>query len=189
MFFRLRVILFSISFSIAMADSSNLVHAMNNISLEDEEDGGIEINEETLIHDTTQNQSFDAKFCIIGRFINEGRIDFEAMQHTLALLWKPGKGVYMKELDSNLYLFQFYHELDVKRVMEGCPWSFNRKALVMSRLKEGQNPRCVELNSMDLWVQVYDLKVGFMSEVVLRGIGNYVGTYIQSCSTNFAGVW
>lgn len=97
--------------------ASNLVQAMNNISLEDEEEGGLEINEEVLGDNNIHNQIFNANLCVIGRFINEGRVDFEAMHHTLALLWKPGKGVYMKELDSNLYLFQFYHEIDVSRVI------------------------------------------------------------------------
>lgn len=162
---------------------------MNSISIADEDEGGIEIQEAALNAHEIHNQSFDANLCIVGRFISEGRIEFEAMQHTLAVLWKPGRGVYIKELDSNLYLFQFYHELDVKRVLEGCPWSFNRRALVMARLKPGQNPRCIELNTMDLWVQVHDLKVGFMSESILKGVGNYIGQFVQSCPSNFAGVW
>lgn len=95
----------------------------------------------------------------------------------------------MKELDTNLYMFQFYHELDVKCVMEGCPWSFNRRALVMARLKEGDNPRSVVLNSMELWVQVHDLKVGFMTAKILQGIRNYIGQFIASCPNNFVGVW
>lgn len=149
----------------------------------------MEITTETLEGGNTQLQGFDAKLCVVGRFITDGRVEFEAMQHTLALLWKPGRGVYMKELESNLYLFQFYHELDVKRVMEGCPWSFNRRALVMSRMKEGQTPRSVDLNFMDLWIQVYDLKPGFMSETVLKSVGNYIGSFVQSCPNNFTGVW
>lgn len=59
----------------------------------------------------------------------------------------------------------------------------------MSRLQLGQNPRCVDLNHMELWVQIHDLKVGFMSEKVLTGIGNYIGKFISSCPSNFVGVW
>lgn len=65
----------------------------------------------------------------MGCFITEGSTDFPAMQQTLSALWKPWKGIYIKELDANLFLFQFYHEIDIKRVMEGSPWSFNRKDL------------------------------------------------------------
>lgn len=172
-----------------MDSNSNIIEALNSISLEDEEEGGLEITTETLEGGNTQLQGFDAKLCVVGRFITEGRVEFEAMQHTLALLWKPGRGVYMKELESNLYLFQFYHELDVKRVMEGCPWSFTRRDLVMSRMKEGQTPRSVDLNFMDLWIQVYDLKPGFMSETVLKSVGNYIRSFVQSCPNNFTGVW
>lgn len=59
----------------------------------------------------------------------------------------------------------------------------------MSRVKDGENPRCVELNSMDLWVQVHDLRVGFMSEKVLQGIGNYIGRFVNYCPSNFTGIW
>ncbi|XP_074336834.1 uncharacterized protein At4g02000-like [Apium graveolens] len=158
------------------------------VSLEDEEEVGFEI----LVEEGEHNQiiqGVDPKLCIVGRFIAEGKVDFLAMQHTLAALWRSGKGVYMKELDTNLYLFQFYHDLDVKRVMEGCPWSFNKRALVMARLKEGENLRLVDLSTMELWVQIHDLKIGFMSEKVLKGIGNVIGQYISSCPSNFKGVW
>lgn len=111
------------------------------------------------------------------------------MKQTLAVLWKPGRGVYIKELDVNLFLFQFYHEIDIKRVIDGCPWSFNRRALAIGRLNEGQNPRSVNLNLMDIWVQVHDLKVGFMSEKILAGMGNYIGRYVTYCPSNFVDVW
>lgn len=104
-----------------MDHERQLTQAMNIISLEDEEEGVLEIEDAASVTNNLQTQGFDAKLCIVGRFISEGRIDFEAMHNTLAVLWKLGKGVYMKELDSNLYLFQFYHEVDVRRVMEGCP--------------------------------------------------------------------
>lgn len=136
-----------------MAYNNHLEQVMNIISLEEEEECFIELEEETLNENAQHLHGFNAKLCVVGRFVTEGRVDFAAMQHTLAALWKPGKGVYMKEVDTNLYLFQFYHEVDVKRVMEGCPWSFNRRALVMTRMKEGDNPRCVELNSIDLWMK------------------------------------
>lgn len=112
-----------------------------------------------------------------------------AMQHTLASLWRPGKGVYIKELDVNLYVFQFYHELDIKRVISGSPWTFNRKVLLITRMNEGDIPRWMSLNKLYLWVQIYDMHVGFMSERVLKEVGNYVGKFTEACPKNFSGVW
>lgn len=167
----------------------DIVQSMNIISLEDEEEGGLEFLGSTGDENGMQVQGFNPELCVVGRFISEGKVEFAAMQQTMAALWKPGKGVYMKELDMNLYLFQFYHEIDVKRVMEGCPWSFNRRALVLARLKNGENPRNVDLNKMEVWIQVHDLKIGFMSEKIIQGIGNYVGEFIKGCPNNFAEVW
>lgn len=172
-----------------MEGSSSLIQSMSVISLEEEEEGVLCIEGTNEDIGAFQEQGFDPKLCVVGRFISEGKVDFLAMQHTLAALWKPGRGVFIKELDMNLYIFQFYHELDVKRVLEGCPWSFNRRALVMNRLKEGENPRCVDLNSLELWVQVHDLRAGYMSEKILQGIGNYIGKYAHGCPNNFSGVW
>ncbi|XP_017217178.1 uncharacterized protein LOC108194750 [Daucus carota subsp. sativus] len=131
----------------------------------------------------------DAKLCLVGRFLTKGVIDFQAMQQTLAALWRPGKGVHIRELDVNLFQFQFYHELDIKRVIEGSPWSFNRKVLIISRMQQGINPKCIPLNSIDLWVQIHDLQPGLMSEKIITEVGNEIGKYVCSCPTNFKGVW
>lgn len=125
---------------------------MYDISLEDEEEGGIALGETGEQEDTEQPWSYDEKLCLVGKFLIESIFDFQAMQHTLAALWKPGKGVYIKALEVNLFVFQFYHEIDIRRVIDGSPWSFNRKVLLISRLQENFNPRCVQLNTIDLWV-------------------------------------
>lgn len=68
---------------------------------------------------------FDAKLCVGARFFYDGHVEFQTMQQMLAALWNPGMGVYIKEVETNLFIFQFYHEVDVRRVMEGCSWYFN----------------------------------------------------------------
>lgn len=111
----------SLSFlsKVTMTSISHITRAMNDVILEDEE-------EEVLAIENLEGndlvQVFDAKLCLIGRFITKGLIAFQAMQQTLTTLWKPGKGVLIKEIDMNLYMFQFYHDIDIKRVIAGIPW-------------------------------------------------------------------
>lgn len=97
--------------------------------------------------------------------------------------------MYIKEMDRNRYLFQFYHELDIARVIEGSPWTFGRFQLVFTRLKEGENPRTINIDKIDLWVQLHDMSTGFMSLKVVTDIGNYIGRFIESDVNNFVGVW
>lgn len=172
-----------------MASISSITHSMNNIILKDEEEGGLALEDNGGHDQSNQSPGFIAKLCLVGRFIAEGPLDFLAMQQTLAALWKPGKGVFIRELDANLFLFQFYHDIDIKRVLDGSPWTFNRKALIISRMQNGENPRCVKLNALDLWDQIYDLQPGFMLDRVFKEIGNYIATYVESCQKNFHGVW
>lgn len=64
-----------------------------------------------------------------------------------------------------------------------------KKALIINRIKEGENPRCVDLNKIDLWVQIHDLQPGFMSENIIKEVGNYIGRFIESYSRNLVGGW
>uniref|UniRef100_A0A803PWA8 Uncharacterized protein n=1 Tax=Cannabis sativa TaxID=3483 RepID=A0A803PWA8_CANSA len=116
-------------------------------------------------------------------------IDFLSMQHTMASLWQPGKGMFVKELQTNLYLFQFYHEADIERVIEGSPWTFNKFQLVFERLKKGEEPMLVKLCRLDIWVQLHNLRPGFMSDSIVQRVANYIGSYVKSDPKNFNGIW
>lgn len=172
-----------------MASTSNIIEAMNNVTLEDEEEDGLAFEVPTGDQYGDDNLEINAELCLVGRFLVEGVVDFQAMKQTMAALWRPGKGVFIKEVDINLYLFQFYHVVDIKRVIEGSPWSFNRKALVFTRMKTGDVPRAVSLNKLDLWVQIHELRAGFMTEKVVKEVGNYIENFVASCPSNFKGVW
>ncbi|XP_062088872.1 uncharacterized protein At4g02000-like [Humulus lupulus] len=170
-----------------MASSSFQPEQLFEINLAEEDESELAIQEGDL---ATENEcEFNWRLSLVGRFIATGSVDFPSMQQTLAAIWKPGKGVYMKELDTNRFLFQFFHEIDIKRVIDGSPWFFNRKALVIARMESDYNPRLISLNSLDLWVQVFELPTGFMSSRILEAIGGFIGKFKESCPKNFMGVW
>lgn len=155
-----------------------------NIRIEEEDEGGLEYG------DANEDLSeIDVRWCLVGKFLTDSSIDFQAMQHKMASLWRPGRGMYVKELERNRYIFQFYHELDITRVMEGSPWTFGRFQLVFERLKEGDNPREMVINKLDIWVQLHGMSAGFMSQRVVTDIGNYIGEFVESDANNFTGAW
>ncbi|XP_060961729.1 uncharacterized protein LOC133031950 [Cannabis sativa] len=111
------------------------------------------------------------------------------MKHTLAGLWKPGKGLFVKEMKPNLYLFQFYHEIDIKLVINGSPWTFNRLPLIFGRVPRGGDPKAVKLNQIDMWVQIHGLSTGFMKKKVVSTAANYIGSFVESDPKNYNGLW
>lgn len=106
-----------------MAGQSSTLHEMKEdfamISLEDEERGGL-----LYEGDTKDLSEIDTRWCLVGRFFTKSPIDFQAMQHKMASLWRPEKGMYVKQLEPNRFIFQFHHEVDIKRVTEGISWKF-----------------------------------------------------------------
>lgn len=77
----------------------------------------------------------------------------------------------------------------MQRVVDGGPWSFEQSPLVCHQVVSGKNVNEIQLNRMDIWVHVYDLPSGMLSERVLHSIGNHVGTFINTDPTNVNGVW
>lgn len=128
-------------------------------------------------------------FCLVGRFLTDKNVHFAAMHNTLATLWRPIKGVSIRDLGSQIFLFQFFHEVDIQRVEKGGPWTFNKHLLLMKRLEPDEQLTTVPLIEMSIWVQLHELPIGFMFEKVCQQIGSFIGKFIESDTKNFDGVW
>ncbi|XP_074351468.1 uncharacterized protein LOC141690579 [Apium graveolens] len=79
--------------------------------------------------------------------------------------------------------------MDLQKVVEGGPWSFEQGMLVYKQILENEDPKEVMLNEIDIWVQIYDIPKGFVSETILQSVGNYIGEFIKSDPANFNGTW
>uniref|UniRef100_A0A803NRU7 Zinc knuckle CX2CX4HX4C domain-containing protein n=1 Tax=Cannabis sativa TaxID=3483 RepID=A0A803NRU7_CANSA len=79
--------------------------------------------------------------------------------------------------------------VDIQRVIDGSPWTYDRKPFIFTRLKEGENPRFVEINHVDMWIQLHNLKSGNMTLSVVTALGNFIGSFVESDQNNFVGVW
>ncbi|XVF67588.1 hypothetical protein PTKIN_Ptkin10aG0133100 [Pterospermum kingtungense] len=134
-------------------------------------------------------QSSKIEMCLVGRFLTERSINFNIMRHRLTSIWKPGRGVSMKDLGDQRYMFQFFHTVDLKRVLEGGPWTFDSHLLILHQLKPGEIPNRVPLNFVDYWVQVYNLPVGCMSESIGKQLGNFVGYFLEYDASNNSLLW
>ncbi|XP_060959188.1 uncharacterized protein LOC133030459 [Cannabis sativa] len=154
-----------------------------NVSFEEDDDRLV------LEDDDGDLSEIDDRWCLVGRFLTRRSIDYQAMQHKVDSLWQPNQGLYVKELDPNHFLFQFYHEIDITRVIDGSPWTFDRVPFIFERVKPGENPRQISLTRLDVWIQCHEMKTGFMSESTLRHMTNYIGTFVKSYPNNFTGVW
>lgn len=72
---------------------------------------------------------------------------------------------------------------------ESCKAALGPLVDFLERMKEGDNPRTMPINTLDLWVQLHGMHAGFMAQRVVKDVGNYIGKFIESDTNNFVGVW
>lgn len=75
--------------------------------------------------DDIQDQEGHLDLCLVGRFLAERPIKIQIMNGIMAEVWRSVKGVIIHEIVHQRFLFQFFHEGDLKRVLDGGPWSFD----------------------------------------------------------------
>lgn len=156
------------------------------LQLNEEEEGGLIVAGEEI--GDPGDIKIDSKFCLVERFLTDKVVNFAAMKNTMALLWCLGRGVCIKDLSPTLFLFQFFHEIDVRRILESGPWTFDQYILIIRKLGVDEQSQSVPLFHTSFWVQVYNLPIGFQSEKILQSIGNYIGEFLASDKLNLTGV-
>lgn len=163
--------------------AATLDHDLEGLSLVEEEDGGFCIDVEK-----DDTQSFDLALCLVGRFLTDRPIR-HVMKERMAGVWRPGRKVLVKEIDTGIFVFQFFHKLDIQRIFNGGPWYFDNHILLMERIQPGDIPNQIPLFHATFWVQIHDLPAGFMSLVVGKALGNYIREFMEYDSKNNSGLW
>lgn len=98
-------------------------------------------------------------------------------------------GVHIKSIANQRYLFQFFHEANVRMVLDGGPWTFDNNALILARLNQGLIPTKIPLIHTNIWVCIYDLPAGFTSEKTGRILGNHISSFLQFDPKSIASSW
>lgn len=44
---------------------------------------------------------------------------------------------HITDIRSHTFPFQFYHHVDIQKVLKGGPWNFDKHLLILSIIKEG----------------------------------------------------
>ncbi|KAJ8900479.1 hypothetical protein K2173_025256 [Erythroxylum novogranatense] len=143
-----------------------------------EEEQGIELDEEDV-----EEGVEDFSLSLVGRFLTDKVINFNAMKQTMAALWRPFMGVSIREVDGGLYIFQFFHEVDVNRVLEMSPVTFNNNLLILARMNGFTHPGDVPLFHFDIWVKVRSLCLVYDRRLAEK-IGNEISHFIAADPNN-----
>jgi hypothetical protein len=111
------------------------------------------------------------KRCLVGKLWPGKRANKEAFIIVLSRIWRTRKSVVFKELQENLWLFEFEEVDDMKRVKEGRPWSFGRQILVLNDFDGRVTPSKMDFTQSPFWIQIHDMPLLCM----IKGVGIRIG--------------
>lgn len=125
-------------------------------------------NEPVAGQEGDEEEDDDFKFYLVDRVLTDGFVHFPSLRNVLSKLWHPIEGVTITEIEDKRLIFRFYNEVDLRRMLSGTPWFFNRHLLIFYKLVKGEDLLQVPLFYSNFWVQVHDLPTGSMSEGMAR---------------------
>ncbi|KAH1080051.1 hypothetical protein J1N35_019812 [Gossypium stocksii] len=144
---------------------------MASLNLLDEEEEAF--HEEAAVVDT----SF--QLCLVGGCLTDSVVHFPSLRNTLADLWHSIWGICISNLGEKRILFQFFHKVDISRVLAGTQWFFNNHLLVLHRIQPGEIPSLVPLNLIEFWVQVHDLPSRMVTEHMTKQFGDFISQFLE----------
>ncbi|CAO2822706.1 unnamed protein product [Amaranthus hypochondriacus] len=155
-----------------MADS--LVERCSKLTIVNEEEDVVEIGD-------SLDESHDEKLSLrlIGRVLTEKPLNFDAFKRMMLHVWCLKDGVVIRAMGSNTFMFQFFHWRDMEKVLNGRPWSFEQRLLVLQEINKDLQPSDIVLNTSPFWVRFYNLPYGCRSDSVLRSIAKAIGEVME----------
>lgn len=82
-------------------------------------------------------------------------MNIKALRKNLRMIWKPNKKVQINEVDDELYLVEFGDGRNKKKVMEMCPWSYEKQLILLKEFEGEQAPKDISLWQCPFWVQIH----------------------------------
>lgn len=93
--------------------ATEMAREWQKMKLADVEDGGFEdTGAEVVELNPSEVSQVDSQWTMVGKFLSDRFVNFNAMKSILANLWRPLMGVSISRVGSDRFIFQFFHALD-----------------------------------------------------------------------------
>ena len=83
--------------------------------------------------------------CVLMKILAHKSISIEALRKNMRMLWKPNKSVQISEVDKDLFLVEFRDGRDKKKVLDMCPWSYEKQLVLLQEFDGKLTPKEVEI--------------------------------------------
>ncbi|XP_030970279.1 uncharacterized protein LOC115990603 [Quercus lobata] len=154
--------------------AEELEELWKKLTFTEEEEEGINLSGES-----TKIAREIGKNCLVMKILTQRSINLEALRKTMRMLWRPNRAVQISEIDEELFLVEFGDTKDKKKVLEMCPWSFEKNLVLLQEFEGELVPKEINLKWSPFWVQIHNLPLKSMTKETGWEIGSKVGRVID----------
>ena len=144
------------------------------LTFTEEEDVGI-----VLDSSSTRAAKEIGKCCVLMKILTQRCISLDALRKNLRMLWKPNKGVQISEIDEELFLVEFGDEKDKKRVIDMCPWNYEKQLILIQDFEGELTLKEIDIKWAPFWIQIYNLPLKCRTKETGWAIGSSLGTVLD----------
>ena len=144
------------------------------LTFTDEEDKGV-----VLGSSSTKAAKEIGKNCAIMKIMTPRSISLDTLRKNLRMLWKKNKWVNFSELEADLYLVEFGDDKDKKKILDMCPWSFEKQLVLLQEFEGELTPKEIEIKWSPFWIQIFNLPLNSRTKETRWVIGSTWGTVME----------
>ena len=108
----------------------------SKLSLTEEEDEDI-----VLGSNYTKAARAIGRNCVLMKVHTTRSVSLDALRKNVRMLWKTNKGVQISEIKDDLFLVEFGNGKDKQKILDMCPWSFEKQLVFMQEFKRELIPK------------------------------------------------
>ncbi|KAJ8449479.1 LOW QUALITY PROTEIN: hypothetical protein Cgig2_002276 [Carnegiea gigantea] len=139
------------------------------------------------VEETPKERLDQVSLCLMGKLFTDTFFNVGA-QNVPKNVWKPAKDLVIKEVDKNLFSFQYFATVDMEFASNKGPWAFDGCTVLLKRITRMEQLSEITLDTARFWVKAYDLLGLKQTSSFAKFLGNNIGKFIGCDKASLGGV-
>ncbi|KAH0633124.1 hypothetical protein KY284_035910 [Solanum tuberosum] len=154
--------------------TEEIIERLHQFTLTEEEKETVSIEISDVLSSTN-----DCEVSLFGKVVSDKKVDLQGVKNTMPVAWGNPTGLQIKEIGWNFFQFKFKDKEGMNKVLFGTPWLYDKFLLNIQIWEPGLKSTSSIFNVCELWVQVWNIPLHWMSMDVGRKIGNALGGIVD----------
>nr|POE70104.1 hypothetical protein CFP56_23654 [Quercus suber] len=116
---------------------------------------------------------------LAAKFFTKRVVNAEVVNQTFKPLWKLIGEMKIRDIDSNILLFEFDNVMDLEQMLEFEPWTYDKSIVVFRRAVDVKSTPLLPFNSITFWVQLHNVPDQCLTQAIGEAVGNTIGSIVH----------